>query len=144
MIKFKPSSLENFIATLPESYQILALQAIKEEHDRFACEDFTEEEKTLFKFTSDLGTALAKTIDRVAQEAMFENNNILIDMANKLNLSPRELGYTNRYAYERYWSKKDHLGLSDKAFAFVMATRQPEIIRQCANQLTIDGEYNTL
>uniref|UniRef100_A0A6M3LJP9 Uncharacterized protein n=1 Tax=viral metagenome TaxID=1070528 RepID=A0A6M3LJP9_9ZZZZ len=65
-MKLRPSAIDEFLAPLPENLQILALQAIKEEHDRFERGDFTEEEKKLFQTAADLGTNAAKTIERIA------------------------------------------------------------------------------
>lgn len=64
--KFRPSAFGEFLATLPEHLQILALEAIKEEHERFERKDFTEEEKMFFKFASDCGLAAAKTAESIA------------------------------------------------------------------------------
>ena len=61
---FRPSVIEEFLATLPEDLQILALQAIKEERERFGRGDFTEEEKKIFKIASDLGRAAKKKIEK--------------------------------------------------------------------------------
>jgi len=65
-MKFRPSAIDDFLATLPDDVQILALQAIKEERDRFGRGDFTEEEKKMFKMASDLGANAAKTFDQIA------------------------------------------------------------------------------
>lgn len=64
-MKFRPSAIDEFLATLPVDLQILALQAIKEEHDRFARRDFTEEEKKIFRLAEDCGRNAAETIDRI-------------------------------------------------------------------------------
>lgn len=65
-MKFRPSAIDEFLATLPEDLQILALQVIKEEHDRFERGDFTDEEKKMFQMASDLATNMAKTLDQIA------------------------------------------------------------------------------
>lgn len=64
-MKFGPSAVEQFIATFPEELQCLALQVIKEEHDRFEREDFTPKEKELFRIASELGELSRQTIDDV-------------------------------------------------------------------------------
>ena len=61
---FRPSVIEEFLATLPEDLQILALHAIKGEHERFGRGDFTEEEKEIFKMASGLGRAAKKIIEK--------------------------------------------------------------------------------
>ncbi len=60
---FKPSVLEQWIATLPEHLQVLALNAIKEEHDRWERGDLTAEEKEGLKIAREMGEAARQTVD---------------------------------------------------------------------------------
>lgn len=63
-MRFKPSALEFYIATLPEGLQIEALKAVKEEHDRWDRRDLTPEE---YHLSVEIPTKLAincrKTIE---------------------------------------------------------------------------------
>ena len=73
-MRFRPSAIDEFLATLPKDLQILALEAIKEEHNRFARGDFTEDEKKLFKRAGDLGSNMAKTIEKTAMECITSHS----------------------------------------------------------------------
>ena len=69
-MKFRPSAIDEFLATLPEDLQIIALQVIKEERERFERGDFTEEEKRVFQVAEDLGASAAKTIEKIRLECI--------------------------------------------------------------------------
>jgi len=64
-MQFRPSAIDELLATLPEDLQILALQAIKDEHDRIERGDFTEEEREMFKIVNDLGRSAGETMDSI-------------------------------------------------------------------------------
>ena len=63
-MKYSPPAINELFARLPAHLQILALQVIKDEHDRFKRGDFTEDEKKMFKSAADMGTGMAKTIEK--------------------------------------------------------------------------------
>lgn len=69
-MKFKPSALEIYIATLPEHLQVLALNAIAEEHDRWERGDLTAEEKEGLKIAREMGEAARKTVDNAILKAL--------------------------------------------------------------------------
>lgn len=74
-MKFKPSAINNLLATLPENLQILALQTIKEEYDRLERGDFTENEKKMFQLVIELGANAAKTINQIALKCINHDYN---------------------------------------------------------------------
>lgn len=64
-MKFHPSEIDRMLAEMPEEMQILALQAIIEEHERFQRGDFTEEEMRVFEYSEACGAAMAETVDEI-------------------------------------------------------------------------------
>ncbi len=67
---FKPTAMEQYISTLLEALQILALKVVKEEHDRWERGDFTPEEwvelaksRKLFR---ELGENVACAMEKIA------------------------------------------------------------------------------
>lgn len=58
-MKFKPSAIEEFIATLPNGVQAIATRATNEERDRWERGDLTEEENGILHTTRRLGKAAA-------------------------------------------------------------------------------------
>ncbi len=69
-MRFEPSVIDEYLAALPEDWQVLALQAIKKEHDRLERGDLTEEEKRMFVLASDLGSAASATVNQVRRGAL--------------------------------------------------------------------------
>lgn len=61
----RPSALEQYIATLPEDLQRVALQAVKEEVERLQQGDYTPEEVEAQKISAALGAAFRRTMDMV-------------------------------------------------------------------------------
>lgn len=63
---FKPSALEQYMDRLPESLQILALQAVVEEHDRWERGDLTEEEKRFSDRAGKIGKSAQQTKEAIS------------------------------------------------------------------------------
>ena len=63
---FKPTAMEQYISTLPENLQVLALKAVKEEHDRWERGDLTEDEKAQQVIVKHLGTGMASPMEKMA------------------------------------------------------------------------------
>ena len=60
MILHRPSTLEMIIARCPPKLQMLALEAVQEEHDRWAMGDLTESEELVLERARRLGEAAGK------------------------------------------------------------------------------------
>ena len=60
---FKLSAIEQYIENLPENLQLLALSAIKEEHDRWERGDLTPTEKAFEEMVFVSGQIMAQKID---------------------------------------------------------------------------------
>jgi len=64
------NSIESFISTLPDELQVLALQVIKEEDERFARGDFTKEERACFEMAEKCGEICGETMDKTIIDAI--------------------------------------------------------------------------
>lgn len=69
-MKYFPSRLEQYISTLPKDLQIEALKVIKQEHDRFEREDYTDEEKIFFDRVNKLAISASKTRDKIILDCL--------------------------------------------------------------------------
>jgi len=69
-MNFGPSTIDRFLAELPEDLQILALEALAEEHKRWEEGRLTPEEKESFKTFEELGRTMAQTLDGKIMEIM--------------------------------------------------------------------------
>jgi hypothetical protein len=65
MRAFKPGAINQYLATLPEEYQKLAIQAIIDEHNRWERGDLTPEERESQEMMRRLGRQAAQTVDNV-------------------------------------------------------------------------------
>ena len=74
-MKFKPSVLEQYINTLPEDLQILALQIVKEEHDRWKRGDLTPEEKARQETVREFAKSTAQTMEKIAIKCIANPTN---------------------------------------------------------------------
>lgn len=69
-MRFRPSALERFLATLPESLSRLAHEAIAEEWARLDRGDYTEEERRMLEGARALGKAAREFHEKSIAEVL--------------------------------------------------------------------------
>jgi len=71
-MKYKPSRLELFIATLPKELAMIALKAVAEEEDRWNRQDYTKEEKEMFANAKILGQSARETYNKIVLKELYK------------------------------------------------------------------------
>ena len=57
---YKPSAIEEYLSTLPKPLQVIGLQAIKEEHERWESDDLTKQEREFQKIVYNLAMSACR------------------------------------------------------------------------------------